>query len=144
MTPGFPHEMGKMKTKDLKQEVFFEAAPEEVYEILMDAEMHGDFTRSEVEMDPVVNGEFSVFEGYCQGRNLELIPGKKIVQEWNFAEDGWPEDYFTICTFDLSDFEGGTKLIFIQKGIPSDSYEALRVGWEEYYWEPMKEYLEDD
>ena len=57
------------------------------------------FTGSKVIMSNKVNGKFKVFDGYCHGYNIELMQGKKIVQAWNFAEDGWPEDHFSICTF---------------------------------------------
>jgi activator of HSP90 ATPase len=63
------------------------------------------------------------------------------VQGWNFKEDGWPDDYYTECTFLLQKAGKGTKLTFTQKGIPEHKYEALKGGWKEFYWQPMKAML---
>jgi len=87
-----------MKTKSIRQTVTFNASPETVYQLIMDPKKHAAVTGSAVIMSSDVNGKFSVFDGYCHGYNIELIEGKKIVQAWHFAEDGWPDDHFSICT----------------------------------------------
>ena len=90
-----------METKSIKQTVHFNAQPIEVYNLIMDEKKHGVFIGSEVRMSTEPNGTFSIFDGYCHGYNIELIEGQKIVQAWHFAEDGWPDDHFSICTFDF-------------------------------------------
>ena len=70
-----------MKTKSIHQTVTFDATPEVVYELLMNPEQHSAFSGAEATMDSVINGEFSSYDGYCHGHNIELTPGKKIVQE---------------------------------------------------------------
>ena len=130
-----------MNTKTLKQQVTLKASPLEVYNLLMDSEKHGAFTGGDVTMSKEINGEFSVFDGYCRGYNIELDPGKKIVQAWHFAEDGWPDEHFSICTFELNVMEKGTMVIFTQTGIPEHKYESLKGGWKDFYWEPIKQYL---
>ena len=65
----------------------------------------------------------------------------KIVQAWHFAEDGWPEDHYSICTFTFESIENKTKLTFTQTEIPAHKAEELERGWNDYYWEPIKEYL---
>lgn len=131
-----------METKTINQTVYFDASKEEVYQLLMDADKHSAFTGSKVIMSKEINGKFSVFDGYCHGYNMELDEGRKIVQAWNFAEDGWAEDHYSICTFLLENENGKTKLTFTQTDVPEHKKEALESGWKEYYWEPMKEYLE--
>lgn len=130
-----------MKTKTIKQTVTFEAEPLEVYNLIMDAKKHAAFTGGKVAMSKKANGKFEVFEGYCRGYNIELTEGKKIVQAWNFAEDGWPADHFSTCTFTFEKVGNKTKLVFKQEGVPEHKQEALSKGWNEYYWNPMKEYL---
>lgn len=130
-----------MKTKNLKQTVTFNAKPSDVYEMIMDAKKHGQICGGKVTMSKKVNGKFSVYDGYCHGHNIELTEGKKIIQAWNFAEDGWPELYFTVCTFDFKKDGKGTKMTFTQEGIPEHKYEALKKGWKEFYWEPIKQLL---
>jgi activator of HSP90 ATPase len=131
-----------MKTKTIKQTVNFPATrPLEVYKLIMDAKKHSAFTGSNVSMSTKVDGRFTMFDGYCHGFNMELNEGKKIVQGWHFAEDGWPDDHFSICTFRFEKVPGGTKLHFMQEAVPEHKAEALKSGWKEFYWQPMKAYL---
>ena len=110
----------------------------------MDETKHSEFTGSEANINRDIKGKFEVFEGYCHGYNIELIAGKKIVQAWHFLEDGWPNDHFSICTFLFEPNGEGTKLTFTQGGVPDHKIEALTVGWNEFYWEPMQAYLEEN
>ncbi len=130
-----------METKNIKQTASFDATPEEVYELIMDAKKHAGFTGTDAKMSKKVKGTFEVYGGYCKGHNIELEPGKKIVQAWHFEEDGWPETHFSTCTFIFEKKGKGTKMTFTQTGIPAHKVEALKEGWKEYYWSPMKEYL---
>jgi activator of HSP90 ATPase len=132
-----------MKTKSIKQTVSFDASPLEVYNLIMDAKKHSAFSGSKAIMSNKVNGEFSVFDGYCHGYNIELIAGKKIVQAWHFAEDGWPDDHFSVCTFLFEEKDKKTKLTFLQTEVPEHKVEDIKEGWKEYYWEAMKEFLKD-
>jgi len=130
-----------MKTKTIKQTETFEASAQEVYEALLDAKKHAAFTGSPATIDRKINGKFNVYDGYCHGYNIELIKHEKIVQAWHFAEDGWPEEHFSICTFLLEQAEHKTTLTFTQTDVPEHKVVALNGGWKEYYWQPLKEYL---
>ena len=133
-----------MKTKSIKQSVTFNATPEKVYHLIMDQKKHSDFTGTKVTMSSKVDGNFTVFDGYCHGHNIELVEGKKIVQAWHFAEDGWPDDHFSTCTFLFEQIDDKTKLTFTQTGVLEHKVESLKDGWKEFYWEPMKAYLKDN
>ena len=131
-----------MKTKTIKQTVTFPVAPVELYNLLFDSKkltkMHGRITS----MTRRAKGKFSVFGGYCSGQNITLIENRKIEQAWHFNEEGWPEDYFSTCTFSLDSSPKGTKLTFIQTGVPETSYKGIKDGWKTYYWTPILQYLE--
>jgi activator of HSP90 ATPase len=131
-----------MKTKDIEQEVHFEASPTSVYHALMDSDKHSEFTGASADIVPRTGGHFSAFDGYITGQNLELIPGKKIVQSWHAAEEFWPDDHYSKVVFNLIDENGGTTIKFRQEGIPVEHAEEIAKGWEEYYWAPMREMLE--
>jgi activator of HSP90 ATPase len=132
-----------MKTKSIKQSATFDSTPEIVYQLIMDPKKHAAFTGAKVVMSNKVNGKFDVYDGYCQGFNIELIEGRKIVQAWHFAEDGWPDDHYSICTFLLEKDGDKTKLAFTQTGVPEHKADSLRKGWKEYYWQAMKAYLKN-
>jgi activator of HSP90 ATPase len=130
-----------MKVKQLQQTLVFDASPIQVYNLLTDQKLYSEFQNNDVEFDNSINGTFSVFDGYCTGMNLELIEGEKIVQKWNFAEENWPSDHYTLCTFLFQAFGNQTKLTFTQEDIPEHKYEDLAQGWYQYYWEPMQAFL---
>jgi len=132
-----------MKTNSIEQVVTFTAAPEEVYQLIMDSKKHAEFTGTKVLMSTEVNGGFNIFDGYCTGYNIELIKGKKIVQAWRFKEDGWPDDHYSVCTFLFEPQGNSTKLTFIQTDVPEHKIEELSDGWKQYYWEPMQRYLDN-
>jgi len=129
-----------MKTKSIRQTATFKTSPHNVYEALMDAKLHARFTGGKANINRKVGGKFSVFDGYAEGVNLELVPDEKIVQSWRASD--WPEGHYSKAIFSLKDVEKGTRLTFTQTGVPENQYEDISQGWRDYYWTPMKEMLE--
>jgi activator of HSP90 ATPase len=86
-----------------------------------------------------VGGKFTAWGSHISGINLVLSPGKKIVQAWR-AKDWWP-DHYSVVTFNLQKIKGGTKLHFVQVGVPPHRYHGHYNGWIEAYWNPMKEMI---
>lgn len=132
-----------MHLTTIKEEIIFPTTPEELYSIFMNPKIHAEVIGDKVEMDPTEGGHFSIFDDYCIGSNISLEPNKKIVQEWNFDEDGWEEEHFSICTFEFEKVENGTLLKFTQDEVPADLYDSLKHGWKQYYWDPIMDALED-
>lgn len=132
-----------MRTKTIRQIINFKATPHEVYDILMNEKKHAEITDSEVKMSDKIKGKFSAFGGYCTGYNIELTEGEKIIQAWRFDEHEWPEEHFSTCQFDFEKTDNGCKLTFIQKGVPYAHYENIKNGWHEYYWTPIKQFIDE-
>jgi activator of HSP90 ATPase len=133
-----------MKTKSIRQTATFDASPDQIYNLIMDEKKHAAFTGSRATMSTKPNGKFSVFDGYCQGYNIELVKGKKIVQAWHFAEDGWPDDHYSICNFELEKVGDKTRLRFHQTNIPEHKVASLKEGWKQFYWDAIKIYLKSN
>lgn len=129
------------KTKTIKQSANFKASAHEVYEALMDSKKHSQFTGGKASISRNVGGKFTVYDGYAEGKNLELITDKKIVQFWRASD--WPEGAESKVTFILTATKTGTKLTFTQVGVPIECAKDIAQGWQDYYWEPMKEMLEN-
>ena len=127
------------KTRTIRQSATFKAGVADVYEILMDAGKHAALTGSEVKTSRRVGGKFSIYGGDIEGVNLELVPGRKIVQSWRYSD--WPAGHYSTATFSLNEVSGGTRLTFTQTGVPEASYDDISKGWREYYWQPMKKML---
>lgn len=126
--------------KAIRQSVTIRATPQVVYEALMDSRKHARFTGGGASISRTVGGKFSVFDGYAEGVNLELVSGKKIVQTWRASD--WPKNHYSKATFALTKVKGGTRLTFTQTGVPDDQHTAVKNGWVEFYWTPLKQMLE--
>ncbi len=125
-----------MKTKTLHQSVVFETEPHEVFEMLLDSKKHAAFTGAKAKISRKVGGKFSVWDDWATGSNVEIVPDKKIVQEWRGAD--WPKDHYSQVTFELKKVDRGTRLDFTQTDIPEMFYEDIAQGWKEWYWEKLR------
>ena len=125
--------------KTIKQTVHINATPQDVYEVFVDAKKHGEITGSKAVFENKVGGKFDVWDGSLTGENLELVPGKKIVEKWR--ADDWHSGHFSTLTITLESDGEGTKLALVQEDVPDDKADDIDDGWHEYYWKPMNEYF---
>ena len=116
------------------------AIPLEVYDAWMSSEGHSAMTGSPARVSASVGGEFEAWDGYIHGRNLELIPGKRIVQAWRTTEFSADEPDSRIDIVLEAQGEQ-TRLTLHHTGLPphGGQYEQ---GWVEAYFEPMQAYFE--
>lgn len=124
-------------TKVIKQIVNIKASPEEIYDILMSSKKHGELTGSPAKISQKEGGKFSVYDSYATGKNIKLVPGKKIVQEWRASD--WEEGENSLITFDLKKTKTGTRITFTHKNVPLSQLKSISNGWKEFYWEPLKD-----
>jgi uncharacterized protein YndB with AHSA1/START domain len=125
----------------IHQEVTIKAAPQRIYRAFMTSKEHEAFTANgKAKISSKVGGVFSAHDGYVSGINVELKPGKRIVQAWRAK--GMPEGVYSIVRFELKKVRGGTRLVFDQTGLPPEHVGHLSSGWKARYWTPLKAYLE--
>jgi activator of HSP90 ATPase len=128
------------KTETIKQNVSVPATPEEVYEAFIDPKKHSKFTGSKATCDPKVGGKFTAWDGYISGKNLQLEPAKKILQEWQTTD--WPEGQPpSTLELTLKKTGTGTQIIMKHSGVPADQAADTAQGWIDWYWEPLKKYF---
>ena len=127
------------KAITIHQEIDFNASPQRIYEALLDAKQFSEFSGRQAEIDREVGGAFSLFDGHIAGRNVELVPNKRIVQAWRTAD--WPEGVYSIARFELKAQGSGTHLVFDHTGFPKGLRDHLAEGWEGHYWLLLKKYL---
>jgi activator of HSP90 ATPase len=129
-----------MKVSTIRQKVGIPASPIEVYEAFIDAKRHSEFTDSKATCDPRVGGEFTAWDGYISGKNLELEKGKRLVQEWVTTE--WPKGYPpSRLELTFTKVRGGTEILIVHSGVPTEQADDIAEGWNEFYWEPLKKYF---
>jgi len=127
--------------KIVSQSVLVKAAPGLVYRTLLESKRHAAFTGAPATLSRKVGGTFTCYDGYITGRNLELVPAKRIVQAWRAK--GWPAGVYSVASFVLSGRAGGkTRITFTHVGVPPRSFKGINEGWRTYYWRPLKAYLE--
>jgi uncharacterized protein YndB with AHSA1/START domain len=115
------------------------ASPEEIYTAWLSSEGHTQMTGASATISSEVGAEFIAWDGYIRGRNLELEPGKRIVQSWRTSEFSEDEGDSQI-EVTLEPVGDQTKVILRHTGLPphGGQYEQ---GWVENYFEPMNDYF---
>jgi activator of HSP90 ATPase len=130
----------QLKSITIHQEVDFKASPQRIYEALLDAKQFTMFSTMPAEINREAGGACSLFEGHIIGRNVELIPNKRIVQAWRVVD--WPEGVYSIAKFELKPQGSDTHLVFDHTGFPEELRDHLAEGWQDHYWARLKKYLE--
>ena len=83
---------------------------------------------------------FSAWDGYIDGRNVELVPDSSIVQTWRTTE--FPDhDPDSMLTIELTPIKSGTRLKLSHRGVPDGQTSYEQHGWREFYFEPMQAYF---
>lgn len=131
--------MPKPRTSTIRQIVTLPATPRAVFDAWMSSTKHAAFTGDAARISRTVGGRFSTYGGYATGQNLELEPGKRIVQLWRASD--WPEGVGSKLTVRLVRVRGGTRLTFVQTGVPPDQRGSIAAGWKEWYWEPLEKFF---
>jgi activator of HSP90 ATPase len=130
-----------LKTRTIRLEWTIPAEAEEVYDAFMDPAKHAEFTGDKASGSSVVGKEFHAYSGYILAKNLELEPGRKIVQEWTTSE--WPEGASpSILTITFKKSKGGTKLTMVHSLVPEEQSDDYEAGWKEHYWSKLESYFE--
>jgi len=130
----------QFKTKVIRQKVTIPATPAEVYDAFMDPRKHGAFTGGKATCDPKVGGKISAWDGYITGKNLKLVKGKHIVQEWITSD--WAEGYPpSILDLTFTKKGSGTELKMVHSDVPASMAASFADGWKEHYWNLLQNYF---
>ena len=131
----------------IHQEIMFSATPDRVYELFTDSEKFAAASGGRPANIELADGAaFSVFGGFVQGRQIELVQNERIVQAWRFSD--WAPGIYSIVRLTLTPWGMGTKLELDQDAIPEGSspthptwQDHIAANWAVYYYEPFKAYL---
>lgn len=124
--------------KSLKQSYIIKASPEKVFEALTNPEVIQQWTGGTAKMDDKTGTRFELWNGDIHGRNIEVIPNKKLVQEWYGGK--WDEP--SMVRFTLVARDNETILELAQENIPDAAFNSIENGWKVYYLGPLKELFE--
>lgn len=116
------------------------ASAQEIYDAWLDSLAHSQMTGGEASMSDEIGAEVSAWDGYISGRNLELIPGERIVQSWRTTKFADQDDE-SIITVTLEEAPDGTLLTLVHSNVPDDHKSYEEGGWQSNYFQPMQEYF---
>lgn len=126
----------------IHHEIKLNASPKRVYETLMDSKQHAEVTGgAAADISSEAGGTFSTHGGQIEGRHVELVPEKRIVQAWRASD--WPESVYSLVRFEMNPEGGATKLVFDHWGVPDHARDQVEAGWKSRYWDPLKKYFGD-
>lgn len=122
----------------IHQQALIPADPARVYAVLADASALSALS-GKTGRPAVAGEEFSAFDGNVTGRQVELVPGTRIVQAWRFPV--WAPGVYSIVRFSLATAAGGTELTIDQHGVPEDWHDHVTTNWPTFYLAPLTEHF---
>lgn len=116
------------------------AKPEEVFEALVNPDIIQHWSGDEAKMSADVGAKFSLWGGQMFGTNLEVIPNKKIVQEWCYEQWEKPSK----VTFIIK-AKGDISIVSLyHEDVPEKSLESIAEGWDSYYLGAIREMFNEE
>jgi uncharacterized protein YndB with AHSA1/START domain len=117
------------------------ATPDELFDMYLDPDRHAAITGEPVTIGTHVGAEFRAFDGALQGRILQVLPKRLIVQSWRASH--WKAsdiDSTLILTFWPQG--RGARIELVHVNVADHDFAGVSEGWQLYYWAPWREYLE--
>jgi activator of HSP90 ATPase len=113
-----------------------------IFHAWLNSDEHSNMTGSEAECSDQEGEEFTAWDGYITGKNIELQENKKITQSWRTVEfDESDED--SLLSIEFTETEKGCELTLTHTNIP-EGQTQYEEGWIENYFIPMKAYFESE
>ncbi len=124
---------------DLK--IILPVSVKSLYEAWLDSDLHSAMTGALASVSNTQGAAFSAWDNYIHGRNLELLPHKKIVQSWRTSDfkQGEPDSFLELS---FKPVPAGTELHLLHKELPAGSRAQYLQGWQDFYFKPMQAFFE--
>lgn len=117
------------------------AMPNRIYEAWLDSQLHEEMTGGPASASNEVGAEFSAWDDYITGKNIELVPDSKIVQSWRTTEFQ-DHDEDSIITIEFKDVSEGTEITLTHTNLPAGQTQ-YKKGWVDHYFAPMKDFFSE-
>ena len=129
--------------KTITQKVVFKnTSTKELYHLYMNEKKHSELTGGSAKITSKIGAKFSAYDNYITGKNLHLLKDSLIVQTWRGSD--WKktdEDSILVLSFHQKGKDVTVKMA--QINVPTEQAKGLKKGWDDFYWEPWKTYLEN-
>jgi activator of HSP90 ATPase len=121
-----------------------DAAPQAVYDVLTDGRKFAAATAMPAKLSDREGDAFSLFDGRIEGRQIELVPGRRIVQAWRFGDrhpSPWEPGVYSIVRFTLIGQASSTRLTIDHGAVPPEWHEHISSGYPDFYFRPLERYF---
>ena len=128
-------------TKTITQKIVFKnTTANTLYELYMNAKQHSMVTGAPAEISAQEGSKYSTHGGYINGRNLQLVKDRLIVQTWR--TQGWEESDID-STFIIYLEPKGKDVVLqaVHANLPEKHYKSVEKGWQDHYWNLWKQHL---
>jgi uncharacterized protein YndB with AHSA1/START domain len=128
----------------IHREALIDAPSQRVFEVLTNGTAFGAATGQPAEVTDREGDAFSLFGGRVEGRQIELVPARRVVQAWRFGAahpSPWEPGVYSTVRFTLEPAGDGTRLVIDHTGIPEEWIAHLSSGYPQFYEEPIASYL---
>jgi activator of HSP90 ATPase len=123
----------------IHREATIPAAPGDVYDVLADAAALSALSGMTGVAGRQDGAPFVAFDQHVEGRQLELVPGERVVQAWRFPV--WEPGVYSVVRFTLLPHDGGTRLVLDQEGVPADWHDHVHTNWPTFYLDPLRRHF---
>ena len=127
--------------KSIQLKETFPVKPEQIYNAWLNSEQHSSMTGGKAVCSDEINADFSAWDGYISGKNIELSANEKIIQSWRTSEFN-DEDDDSVLEIYLTSADGGCEITLVHSQIP-DGQPDYEQGWRDHYFAPMKDCFSD-
>jgi activator of HSP90 ATPase len=121
-------------------EAVITASTGQVYEFLTNGEIFAAATDQPAQVSAREGDSFSLFSRRVEGRQIELVPGERVVQAWRFGRahpDAWEPGVYSIVRFTLRPEGDATRLVIDHDGIPPEWEDHIESGYPAFYESPL-------
>ena len=128
----------------IHHEAVIKASPGQIYEYLTSGEIFAEATEMPAQVSDREGEPFSLFGGRVEGRQIELVPGERVVQAWRFGSahpDAWEPGLYSIVRFTLRPEGNATRFVIDHNGIPPEWRDHIRSGYPDFYESPLTRYF---
>jgi uncharacterized protein YndB with AHSA1/START domain len=128
----------------IHQEAVIKVSPGQVFEYLTNGEIFAAATEMPAQVTDREGEPFSLFGGRVEGRQIELVPGERVVQAWRFGSahpDTWEPGVYSIVRFTLRPEGEATRLVIDHNGIPPEWQDHIESGYPMFYEAPLVRYF---
>jgi len=128
----------------IHQEAIINADPQAVYDVLTDGQKFAAATGMPAQLSDREGETFTLFDGRVEGRQIELVPGQRIVQAWRFGAahpSCWDAGVYSVVRFTLSGQEDCTRFVIDHVGVPPEWHDHISSGYPNFYQQPLERYF---